>query len=80
MGTDVTSHDAWSSGDSYERYVGRWSRLVANEFIRWLAVPENRQWLDVGSGKACHPGSYSSARCPSAKLISTQLRALSHAR
>jgi SAM-dependent methyltransferase len=50
MGTDVTSHDAWSSADSYERYVGRWSRLVAKEFIRWLAVLEDRQWLDVGCG------------------------------
>lgn len=50
MGTDVTSHDKWSSGDSYERYVGRWSRLVAKEFIRWLAIPQDRQWLDVGSG------------------------------
>ncbi len=50
MGTDVTSHDSWSSGDSYERYVGRWSRLVAKEFIRWLAIPENSQWLDVGCG------------------------------
>ena len=50
MGTDVTSHDSWSSGDSYERYVGRWSRLVAKEFIRWLAIPENKKWLDVGCG------------------------------
>lgn len=50
MGTDVASHDKWSSGDSYERYVGRWSRLVAKEFIRWLAIPPDRQWLDVGCG------------------------------
>jgi SAM-dependent methyltransferase len=50
MGTDLTSHDTWSSGDSYERYVGRWSRLLAQEFIDWLAVPENSRWLDVGSG------------------------------
>ena len=50
MGADVTSHDAWSSGDAYERYVGRWSRLVAKEFIRWLAIPENKYWLDVGCG------------------------------
>jgi SAM-dependent methyltransferase len=50
MGTDLASHDSWSSGDSYERYVGRWSRLVAREFIRWLAVPEDHQWLDVGCG------------------------------
>jgi SAM-dependent methyltransferase len=50
MGTDVASHDKWSSGDSYERYVGRWSRLVAKEFIPWLAIPQDRQWLDVGCG------------------------------
>jgi len=50
MGSDVASHDTWSSGDSYERFVGRWSRLVAGEFIRWLAIPHDRQWLDVGCG------------------------------
>lgn len=50
MGTDLNRHDVWASGDSYERYVGRWSRLIARDFIRWLAVPENSDWLDVGSG------------------------------
>lgn len=50
MSIDVASHDAWSSGDSYERYVGRWSRLVARQFIHWLAAPEAGQWLDVGCG------------------------------
>jgi SAM-dependent methyltransferase len=50
MGTDQARHDVWASGDSYEQYVGRWSRLVAKEFIRWLAISENRQWLDVGCG------------------------------
>jgi SAM-dependent methyltransferase len=50
MGPDLASHDNWSSGDSYERYVGRWSRIVAAEFIRWLAVPKERTWLDVGCG------------------------------
>lgn len=50
MSTDLTSHDVWMSGDSYERYVGRWSRMVAKEFIRWLAVPQESLWLDVGCG------------------------------
>jgi len=50
MSTDQARHDVWASGDSYEQYVGRWSRLVAREFIRWLAVPQDRQWLDVGCG------------------------------
>jgi ubiquinone/menaquinone biosynthesis C-methylase UbiE len=47
---DKARHDVWASGDSYEQYVGRWSRMVAEEFIRWLAIPDDRQWLDVGCG------------------------------
>ena len=41
---------SWDSGGAYELYVGRWSRLVAREFVRWLAVPPGRRWLDVGCG------------------------------
>ncbi|MEU8181592.1 class I SAM-dependent methyltransferase [Micromonospora sp. NPDC049044] len=40
----------WANGDAYEAYVGRWSRLVAADFLRGLAVPPGRNWLDVGSG------------------------------
>ena len=42
--------DKWASGDLYEPYVGRWSRLVAREFLTWLAVPGEKTWLDVGCG------------------------------
>jgi SAM-dependent methyltransferase len=42
--------DVWASGNAYEPYVGRWSRLVAREFVGWLDVPPNRRWLDVGCG------------------------------
>ncbi len=40
----------WASGDAYEPYVGRWSRLVAHEFLTWLRVPPQSRWLDVGCG------------------------------
>jgi ubiquinone/menaquinone biosynthesis C-methylase UbiE len=40
----------WASGDTYEPYVGRWSRLVAREFLSWLKAPKNMRWLDVGCG------------------------------
>src|SRR3712207_5443236 len=40
----------WDSGDAYEPYVGRWSRLVAREFVKWLALPPGSRWLDVGCG------------------------------
>jgi SAM-dependent methyltransferase len=45
-----TASEAWDSGDAYEQYVGRWSRKVAAEFLRWLAVPPGLAWADVGSG------------------------------
>lgn len=42
--------DTWVSGEAYEGYIGRWSRLVAREFLKWLAIPAGSQWLDVGCG------------------------------
>jgi SAM-dependent methyltransferase len=47
----------WASGDVYEPYVGRWSRLVAKEFVAWLDTPGLGNWLDVG----CGTGALSSA-------------------
>src|SRR5829696_2238736 len=46
----VPAGQVWEHGEPYERYVGRWSRLVAREFLDWLAVPPGASWLDVGSG------------------------------
>jgi SAM-dependent methyltransferase len=42
--------DNWSDGDSYEMYVGRWSREVAAKFLAWLAAPAGVRWLDLGCG------------------------------
>lgn len=42
--------DVWAVGDAYEHYVGRWSRLVARDFVDWLGVPAGQRWLDVGCG------------------------------
>ncbi|MFD7981168.1 class I SAM-dependent methyltransferase [Streptomyces sp. NPDC059071] len=42
--------DAWESGPAYERYMGRWSRLVAARFTEWLDPAEGLRWLDVGCG------------------------------
>jgi len=46
----MNRHDNWAAGALYEPYVGRWSRLVAQEFLKWIAVPIRCQWLDVGCG------------------------------
>jgi SAM-dependent methyltransferase len=40
----------WADGAAYEAYVGRWSRLVARDFLRLLALPPGLRWLDVGCG------------------------------
>jgi SAM-dependent methyltransferase len=45
-----SSGHIWAVGSAYEGYIGRWSRLVAREFLAWLAVPAGRRWLDVGCG------------------------------
>ena len=42
--------ETWESGDAYEQYVGRWSRLVAMEFLEWLDVETEATWGDVGCG------------------------------
>lgn len=46
----ASANDRWGESDPYERYVGRWSRLVATQFVRWLRVPPGAAWSDVGCG------------------------------
>ncbi len=57
----------FSDGQAYERQMGRWSRLVGEAFLDWLAPPKSRQWLDVGCGN----GSFTEvviARCAPGKV------------
>lgn len=54
---EMTRHDAWQAGDSYEAYMGRWSRPIAARFVDWLGMPPGLDWLDVG----CGTGALSSA-------------------
>jgi len=42
----ITFDDA----DAYERYMGRWSRAVGEQFLDWLQPPAQARWLDVGCG------------------------------
>lgn len=42
--------DSWQSGDAYENYMGRWSRLVAVSFSDWLTPSSGLQWADIGCG------------------------------
>ena len=42
--------DSWQSGDPYEYYMGRWSKLVAGQYVDWLSPKPGHPWLDVGCG------------------------------
>ena len=55
--TENARHDAWSAGDNYDAYMGRWSKKMAARFLAWLNADENLDWLDVG----CGTGALSSA-------------------
>jgi SAM-dependent methyltransferase len=46
----MAGRDVWEAGDAYEQYVGRWSRLVARDFLGWLDQTAGLRWLDVGCG------------------------------
>nr|WP_250813390.1 class I SAM-dependent methyltransferase [Neorhizobium tomejilense] len=46
----ASRHDAWQAGDSYEIYMGRWSRQIAPRFIEWLEPDDDLDWLEVGCG------------------------------
>lgn len=40
----------FDDGAAYERMMGRWSALVGEQFLDWLAAPPGGHWLDVGCG------------------------------
>jgi SAM-dependent methyltransferase len=46
----VTVPDRWSDGGAYERFMGRWSKPLAERFLAWLAPGPDLRWLDVGCG------------------------------
>ena len=40
----------FEDGAAYERYMGRYSRLVGEVFLDWLAPPQGLRWIDIGCG------------------------------
>ena len=42
--------DSWKSADPYEYFMGRWSSLAAQKFLKWLSPKHGLKWLDVGCG------------------------------
>ncbi|MFE1557617.1 class I SAM-dependent methyltransferase [Streptomyces sp. NPDC058734] len=54
--------DTWAAGDGYERYMGRWSRRVAEVFAASLGVGPGARWIDAGCGTGALAGAVA-ARC-----------------
>ncbi len=46
----METNEILTAGSAYESFIGRWSKVVAREFLAWLAIPPGRRWLDVGCG------------------------------
>ncbi len=68
--TSDTKFDAWSAGQSYEHYMGRWSRKLAVEYLDWLNPPAGADWLEIG----CGTGALTSevlAHCAPASILAT---------
>jgi SAM-dependent methyltransferase len=67
--SETSRHDAWQAGDSYDAYMGRWSRRVAPLFLDWLAAPEGLDWLEVGCGTGALTGAILD-RCAPSSVVS----------
>jgi SAM-dependent methyltransferase len=46
----VTDGIRFNDGAAYERYMGKWSQLVGEAFLDWIAPDSGSRWLDVGCG------------------------------
>lgn len=80
--------DAWQAGDSYDVYMGRWSRQIAPMFLERLAPDDALDWLELGCGtgaltaailRQCNPRSVIALE-PSEGFIATAKKNVDDAR
>jgi SAM-dependent methyltransferase len=60
--------EVWAEADAYEPYIGRWSRLVAQELFGWLGMGRGARWLDLGCGTGALSGTILDLAGPAALL------------
>jgi SAM-dependent methyltransferase len=82
----VTDEIRFDDGAAYERYMGKWSRLVGETFLDWLAPRSGLRWLDVGCGNGaftellverCAPASVQGVDPSEGQLVYARTRPLS---
>ena len=77
--TEASRHDAWQAGDSYDLYMGRWSRQIAPKFLEWLDIPDDQDWLDVGCGTgALSERAFWTRRAPTCPTVVQPFRRATH--
>lgn len=64
--------DTWSAGQSYEHYMGRWSRKIAAKFVDWVDAPPNADWLEIGCGTGALTQAVLAATAPRSILSTDQ--------
>jgi ubiquinone/menaquinone biosynthesis C-methylase UbiE len=47
---NTKAKERWDNAQGYEKYVGRWSRLISVDFVNWLDAELNQMWLEFGCG------------------------------
>jgi SAM-dependent methyltransferase len=81
-----TTEIRFDNGAAYERYMGKWSQLAGETFLRWLAPKPGLRWLDVGCGNGtftemlalrCTPGSVDGIDPSEAQLAYARTRSAS---
>jgi SAM-dependent methyltransferase len=80
--------DAWTAAEAYEAFMGRWSRPLAAEFVKWLSPLPGGHWLDLGTGTGAlavaicgHADPASVVGCdPSAQFVESAVRSSSDPR
>lgn len=56
----------YSDADAYDRGTGRWSRLLAQQFVPWLGIRRDARWLDVACGTGALAGAVMDLAWPGA--------------
>ena len=68
----TSEFDAWSAGQSYEHYMGRWSRKVAAAFLDWLEPDADADWIEIGCGSGALTEAVLTACAPRSILATDQ--------
>lgn len=68
MATSALQDAMFSGGEAYERFMGRWSREMAPQLVRFADVKDGESVLDVGSGTGSLSAAIASA-APSGRII-----------